>query len=214
MSRSPIIDKPLADYLLQKNTPLSMEYMTSGTTITELPMCAVPEFALVGRSNVGKSSLLNFMAGQHSLARVSKTPGRTQLIHLFRAEKERFIIADLPGYGYAATPLEKQQNWQKSLSYYFEVRSNLKAILFLIDARREINDEDRALAHWFQSLQLNIIGILTKCDKINKSSRETRALYLSTNLGIPRSRVVLSSADKKIGLVQIYSVMASTLGEK
>lgn len=211
MSTIQVPSENFIEQLKQKKVPLQMEYLSSGVKMTDLPPSTVPEFALVGRSNVGKSSLLNFIAGQKNLARVSHTPGRTQMINLFNAEKGAFIIADLPGYGYAESPQYTRAHWEKSMQNYFEQREGLFCVFILIDMRREIEVEDAQLSRWIQSLGLRVIGVQTKCDKIHKSKWHEIRKKHALGLGLIPEQLVTTSADKKLGLQELFLMMAGHL---
>ena len=199
--------------LMQREIPLRLEFVQSGAKLSDFPEPTSFEVALVGRSNVGKSSLLNFIAGQNQLARVSRTPGRTQLINSFRVDKGEFTIVDLPGFGYALSPREVQAHWGAELARYFEGRPSLVGVLFLVDARREVNEEDAALCRWFLSIGLRVLAVQTKCDKIHKSQwaavRRTQALAL----GIAPGAIVSTSADKKLGLKDLFAGLAGMFTE-
>lgn len=197
--------------LAARKIPLRMTFVTSASDVTQLPIGAAPEFALVGRSNVGKSSLLNFVAGQKQLARVSSTPGRTQLINIFDAEKGMFTVADLPGYGFALSPRETQAHWQTAMADYFNKRDNLVAVLFLMDARRDINEEDAHLARYLLSLGLTLLGVQTKVDKVHKSELAQRRIAQARSLGIAPGMVVATSAEKKQGLEPLFVGLSGIL---
>ena len=194
--------------LMQRDIPLRMEFVQSAATLSDLPEANTLELAFVGRSNVGKSSLLNFLAGQRQLARVSSTPGRTQLINYFSAEKDAFYLVDLPGYGYALSPREVQIHWEKELARYFKDRPSLIGVLFLVDARREVGEEDRALCDWFQSIGLKVLAVQTKCDKLNKSQWGARRNEQAVALGLARENIISTSSDKKLGLQAVFAGMA------
>ncbi|BBH52904.1 ribosome biogenesis GTP-binding protein YihA/YsxC [Fluviispira sanaruensis] len=198
-------------YLSEKKTPLHVEFVSSGMINSDLPPSTVPEFALVGRSNVGKSSLLNYLAGQKQLARVSNTPGRTQTINLFSAEKGEFLLVDLPGYGYAESSLSTRAHWQKAMQEYFEKREGLFAVFILVDIRRDIQPEDEALSRWFQQLGLKVIALQTKCDKLHKSKWNAIRIQHAKKLALSPSQVLTVSSDKKIGLPDILRSLAGML---
>lgn len=198
-------------FFLKKKTPIRIEYLSSGMKNSDLPKSQVPEFALVGRSNVGKSSLLNFLAGQKNLARVSNTPGRTQTINLFQAEGGAFLIDDLPGYGYAESPFSTRAHWQESLQEFFEQRTGLCAIFFLLDMRREIEPEDRALCQWLISCGLEVIAVQTKCDKIHKSQWHAVRKKHALDLGLNVENIVTTSSQKKIGLEDLIKTIGNLL---
>ncbi len=208
------IKLPNQDFILslsEKKTPLRVEFKCSGLKNSDLPHSTAPEFALVGRSNVGKSSLINFLAGQKQLARVSNTPGRTQTINLFAAENGAFFLVDLPGYGYAESSHATQAHWEKEMQNFFEERTGLFAIFILIDIRREIQREDESLSRWFQQLGLKVICIQTKCDKIHKSKWQQLREIHAKKLALHPSQVITTSADKKMGLNEIFRNMAGLL---
>jgi len=209
-----MIQTPNADFiwkLSEKTTPLRIEFVCSGLKNSDLPASTAPEIALVGRSNVGKSSLLNFLAGHNQLARVSHTPGRTQTINLFSAEKDAFFIVDLPGYGYAETPHKTRDHWEQSMRYFFEERPGLFAIFMLVDIRRDVQKEDEMLSRWLQNLGLKVIAIQTKCDKIHKSKWQGIRLTHAKNLALHPSQVITTSSDKKIGLTEIFQTVSGLL---
>ncbi|MGY3804283.1 ribosome biogenesis GTP-binding protein YihA/YsxC [Pigmentibacter ruber] len=208
------IKLPNQDFILslsEKKTPLRIEFICSGLKNSDLPPSSAPEFALVGRSNVGKSSLINFVGGQKQLARVSNTPGRTQTINLFSAEKGAFFLVDLPGYGYAESALTTQAHWEKEMQNFFEERTGLFAIFILIDIRREIQPEDENLSRWFQKLGLKVICIQTKCDKVHKSKWHQLREIHAKKLALHSSQVITTSSDKKLGLNEIFRNISGML---
>ena len=210
MNYSPVEDSFIHQLMMRK-IPLRMEFATSASKLEELPAPSVPEIAIVGRSNVGKSSLLNFIAGQKQLARVSSTPGRTQLMNVFNVERESFRIIDLPGYGFAVSPRETQAHWAGAMRTFFEKRSSLVGILFLMDVRREVTDEDVNLVQWFLSHDLNVLLILTKCDKLTKAQLGVIIRQRNEQLGLPPGMVVITSTIQKAGLPEVMSGLAGLL---
>ena len=210
MNFTPVPDTFIHQLMLRK-IPLRMEFITSASKIEELPPAVLPELAIVGRSNVGKSSLLNFMAGQKQLARVSATPGRTQLMNVFSVERDAFRIIDLPGYGFAFSPRETQAHWADAMRVFFEKRSSLIGILFLMDVRREVNEEDVGLVQWFLQRQLNVLLILTKCDKLTKAQLGIVTRQRNQQLGLPPGMVVTTSTLQKLGLSEVMSGIAGLL---
>lgn len=148
-------------------------FTISAPDIRKLPEDSGIEVAFAGRSNAGKSSALNTLTNQKSLARTSKTPGRTQLINVFEiAENKRLI--DLPGYGFAKVPLEMKNKWQKALGEYLEKRESLKGLVVLMDIRHPLKDLDMDLINWAVDSDLPVLALLTKSDKLSqgKSSAE------------------------------------------
>lgn len=135
------------------------------------------EIAFAGRSNAGKSSALNTITRQKSLARTSKTPGRTQLINVFRLDDNRRLI-DLPGYGFAKVPLEVKNRWQKSLGEYLVERKSLKGLVVLMDIRHPMRDLDQDLIYWAVDSNIPVLVLLTKADKLKAGKRKAELLKI------------------------------------
>jgi GTP-binding protein len=152
-------------------------FITSAAKLEQCPRFEHHEFAVVGRSNVGKSSLINTLANQKSLAKTSRTPGRTQLINYF--DFGPFLLADLPGYGYAKVSKTQQDHWRKELSRYLEKRENLAGVMHLMDARHPLTENDREMREFLLQHQLPILVVLTKVDDV-KQGDMAKALKLVT----------------------------------
>jgi GTP-binding protein len=161
---------------------LNAEFVTSVFSLEGCPRWNRAEVALAGRSNVGKSSLLNALTGMKGLARTSKTPGRTQSINLF-AVGDSLALADLPGYGYAKMPEAIAQRIASSMSEYLHERENLAALVMLVDCRRGPGREELQLAEIIRKRKLTLIVAATKCDKLKRSER-AKAVAAFVPLGI------------------------------
>lgn len=135
------------------------------------------EIAFAGRSNAGKSSALNRLTRQKSLARTSKTPGRTQLINVFEIEEGKRLI-DLPGYGFAKVPLEMKLKWQRSLGEYLQSRESLKGLVVLMDVRHPFKDLDQQLIYWAIDADIPVLALLTKADKLKQGARKATLLKM------------------------------------
>jgi GTP-binding protein len=135
------------------------------------------EIAFAGRSNAGKSSALNRLTRQKSLARTSKTPGRTQLINVFEIEEGKRLI-DLPGYGFAKVPLAMKLKWQKSLGEYLQQRESLKGLVVLMDIRQPFKELDQQLIYWAIDAGIPVLALLTKADKLKQGARKTTLLKM------------------------------------
>ena len=144
------------------------KFLTSAQNLSQCPNYNLPEIALLGRSNVGKSSFINTICNNSKLAKTSNKPGKTRLINLFNIN-EKFIIADLPGYGYAKVSKEMQNQWQKNLEEYLLKRDTLKLLVQFIDSRHEIQKNDLQMQEWLEYNGLNSIVIATKIDLTAKS---------------------------------------------
>lgn len=147
---------------------LQAQFVISAEKLSQCPEFALAEYPLLGRSNVGKSSFINGLANQKKLAKTSNTPGKTRLINFFNFS-EKFMIADLPGYGYAKVSKEAQNRWQKYLEEYLLERRQIKSLIQLIDARHEIQKNDLQMREWVKAYNLPIITVLTKMDYVPKS---------------------------------------------
>ena len=145
-------------------------FLTSAPNIRSIPEDTGIEIAFAGRSNAGKSTALNALTNQKSLARTSKTPGRTQLINLFEVEPNCKLV-DLPGYGYAAVPEKMKIEWQKSLGEYLQKRECLGGLVVLMDIRHPLKDLDQQMIEWAVSADLPVMLLLTKADKLSQSAR-------------------------------------------
>lgn len=152
-------------------------FITSAPDIRHLPPDTGVEIAFAGRSNAGKSSSLNRLCDQKSLAKTSKTPGRTQLINLFKVDDNCHIV-DLPGYGFAQVPLELKLKWQKSLGEYLQKREQLKGLVVLMDIRHPMKDLDQQLIYWAVESNLPVLVLLTKADKLKTGARKAQLLKI------------------------------------
>jgi GTP-binding protein len=166
----------------------------------------LPEVSFLGRSNVGKSSLLNALIGRKGLAFVSNTPGRTQTINFYRVDNG-FYFVDLPGYGYARVPAEFQRSWKKLIDAYLEQRENLKLCCVILDARRGWMDHDLDLKRWLEERGREYLVIATKTDKLNQSE-ESRGLRAIREEGV---EPLPFSAVTGRGVREIWQAIAKTL---
>jgi GTP-binding protein len=149
-----------------KRIPLTFDRAV--LTTARLPKPFLPEIALLGRSNVGKSSLLNNVAGQKSLARTSNTPGRTQSLNFYKSGETLYLV-DLPGYGYAKVPERVRQEWRKLIEKYLETRESLVGGILILDIRRDPTDLDRVMHDWLVTRKLPHLVVATKMDKLSRS---------------------------------------------
>ena len=150
---------------------LGLEYAASAGGEGEYPRWDLPEVAVGGRSNSGKSSLLNALAGDRSLARVSKTPGRTQRLHFFDCPALGLRLVDLPGYGWARASREARERWGRGIEEYLVGREALAAIVLLLDVRRDPEEDERVVAEFAARRDLRMIRVATKVDKLGRGER-------------------------------------------
>lgn len=153
-----------------------------------------PEIALAGRSNVGKSSLLNALCGQQSLARTSKTPGRTRALHFFKTDAHLTLV-DFPGYGFAKGPGEDRRAWRSLIEAYLSSRVRLKAVAVLVDSRHEPSPEDRGLFDWLNSIGKHALCIATKADKLSGNERTQSLALLKRELKLNHDPIAFSSVS-------------------
>jgi len=170
------------------------------------PESSLPEVAFAGRSNVGKSSLLNTLVRRKSFARVSRTPGRTREINFFRINNT-FVLVDLPGYGYARISKEKKAGWRPMIESYLRRTTQLRGIVLLLDIRREPSEDDRAMLDFLAELGVPTIVALTKADKLNKAGARERTTEISRSLALEADQVVQFSAQSGEGRLELLQAI-------
>ena len=176
-----------------------------------LPDNQMPEIAFAGKSNVGKSSLMNGLLNRKSLARTSSAPGKTQTINFYNVNKELYFV-DLPGYGYAKVSRETQEKWGVMIEKYLKTSGQLKAVLLLIDIRHEPSANDRNMYEWINFNGYKPIIIATKLDKINRSQIQKHIKMLKNGLNVlPDTTVIPFSATTKQGRDEILELISSMI---
>ncbi|CDE91637.1 MAG: ribosome biogenesis GTP-binding protein YihA/YsxC [Candidatus Gastranaerophilaceae bacterium] len=165
-----------------KRPYMNAKFVISAEKLSQCPDFKLPEFPLLGRSNVGKSSFINGLANNKKLARTSNTPGKTRLINFFDFS-DKFMIADLPGYGYAKVSAEAQNKWQKYLEEYLLKREQITNLVQLIDARHEIQKNDFQMREWVLTYDLPIITVVTKIDCISKNKIQSAIAHVKREFG-------------------------------
>jgi len=181
----------------------SAKFVCSAVTPEQYPPDDLPEVAFAGRSNVGKSSLINKILNRKKLVRTSKTPGRTQLLNFFEIN-ELWRFVDLPGYGYAKVPVEVQKRWRPMVDNYLATRVNLRGMVWLLDIRREVSKEDLTLWDWLRSKQLTVVIVITKADKLSKNKRNKQAASIAKSLGMKARELIQFSAISGEGRDEIW----------
>src|SRR5574344_2979136 len=147
---------------------LSANFIVSAEKLSQCPDFKLAEFPLLGRSNVGKSSFINALANNNKIAKTSNTPGKTRLINFFNFS-QKFILADLPGYGYAKVSKEAQNKWQQYLEEYLLNRTQIKSLIQIVDGRHELQKNDFQMRNWVKAYNLPIFTIVTKLDYVSKN---------------------------------------------
>ncbi|GFO53330.1 putative GTP-binding protein EngB [Geomonas sp. Red276] len=193
--------------VIVKNT----EFVKSATRPAHYPEGDLPEVAFAGRSNVGKSSLVNVLVNRKNLVRTSSTPGRTQLINFFQVNED-FMLVDLPGYGYAKVPLAVKKAWRPMMETYLSRRKNLRAVVLILDIRRTPVEEDLQMLEWLRAFSITPIVVVTKCDKVSKNERAKQSAIIASALKLPKGELNFFSALSKEGKDGIWARIEAELG--
>jgi GTP-binding protein len=184
----------------------SADFITSAVKPDQYPPAEGPEIAFAGRSNVGKSSLINCLVNRKRLVKTSSTPGRTQLINFFSINAA-FNLVDLPGYGYARVPEKVRRQWGPMVERYLSSRTTLKGVVLLMDIRRRPGEEEGNLLSWLFDRQIPCLPVLTKADKLSKTKQRKQALSIAAHLGIPAEDMILFSAKTRLGKDKIWAAI-------
>lgn len=188
-------------------------FLLSAADVKQLPPDQGIEVAMVGRSNAGKSSVLNCITKNKALARVSKTPGRTQLLNVFVLDEARRLI-DLPGYGYAKVPLAAKMKWQKSVDKYMSERKSLKGVVLVMDIRHPMKESDQQLLSYCEHNNLAVHIVLNKADKLSRGAAAAQLKTVKGLLTKQANSVTLQcfSALKGTGLKELHTVLDQWYG--
>ena len=190
--------------------PLQLEFVTSAKRFNDLPESPA-EVAFVGRSNVGKSSLINALANRRQLARVSNTPGRTQLINLFTLPGGGTVV-DLPGYGYAAVPGREKRGWQAMIEDYLLEREPLQVVLVLVDGEIGPTKLDEQMLQWLYESEVPYLVVATKIDKVKPSKLGHRKSQLAKACGLDEGDILWVSASKGTGIDRLQAHVLALVG--
>jgi GTP-binding protein len=189
--------------------PLDLRFVQSASDVGQLPP-AVAELAIVGRSNVGKSSLINALANRQGLAKVSKTPGRTQLLNLFELP-DGTTIMDLPGYGFANAPAQVRARWPEMIEGYLLGRDHLHGVVVLIDAEVGPTAIDRETLEWLRGHGLPVRVVATKSDKVKPSRRGARRVELAERCTLDANEILWVSTSKRVNLDRLRALVLEWL---
>ncbi|WDN89568.1 GTP-binding protein [Desulfosarcina sp. BuS5] len=176
----------------------SSEFITSAVKPSQYPQTGLPEIAFAGRSNVGKSSLINRVINRKRLVKTSSTPGRTQLVNFFMVNSA-FLFVDLPGYGYAKVPASVKKTWGPMIETYLSTRETLLGVVLLMDLRRIPGLEELNFINWLNHYDIPAILVLTKADKLSKTKQIKQILAISKTLSMDKGDLVLFSAKTNLG---------------
>jgi GTP-binding protein len=191
---------------------LNATFVTSSAELNQCPDPNIPEYAFIGRSNVGKSSLINMLTGLKMLAKISSTPGKTRLINHFLINDEWYLV-DLPGYGYARVGRRMRNLWEKLIADYLFKRTNLMTTFILLDARLPLQENDKLVINWFGKNQLPFVLVMTKADKLSVNDLGKNKQLLKEKLledweELPP--IIISSAVKRSGRDEILDYIVKT----
>ncbi|MCG8413338.1 MAG: ribosome biogenesis GTP-binding protein YihA/YsxC [Pseudomonadales bacterium] len=187
------------------------QFVTSAATLADCPQDSLAEVAFAGRSNAGKSSAINAITGHSKLAKISKTPGRTQLINFFQVAGQCYLV-DLPGYGFAKVPLAVKEKWQAELERYLRNREALSGIVLLSDVRHPLKEFDQMMVNWAVQSDLPVLLLLTKADKLKRGAQQNTLLKIRKTIqDLPEVEVQLFSSMNGQGIPEAQKVIADWL---
>jgi GTP-binding protein len=184
----------------------SADFVTSAVKPSQYPEALYPEAAFAGRSNVGKSSLINTLVNRKRLVKTSATPGRTQLINFFTVN-DRVSLVDLPGYGYARVPASVRRNWGPMIETYLKGRETLRAVVLIMDVRRIPGIEEQNFIDWLELYHRTPILVLTKADKLSKSAQKKQRQAIGAAIGVDETALILFSAKTRLGKPEVWSAI-------
>lgn len=186
------------------------EFVKSAVKPSQYPVSGTPEIAFIGRSNVGKSSLINTLVGRKRLARTSARPGRTQLINFFLINHQLTFV-DLPGYGYAKVPESVKKKWGPMIETYLAGRPNLKGVILILDIRRTPGPAEFDLADWLTHHHIAPVVVLTKADKLSRTKQRTQQRLIAEHLSVSETELILFSAKTRLGKEQLWQAIHDML---
>jgi len=188
----------------------SAEFVTSATKPSQYPPEGLPEIAFAGRSNVGKSSLINVLVNRKRLVKTSSTPGRTQLVNFFDINKD-ITLVDLPGYGYAKVPASVKKKWGPMIETYLAGRGTLKGVVVILDIRRTPREEEHNLIAWLAHYSIASILVLTKVDKLSKTKQAKQRAAVARTLARDAGDLILFSAKSRKGREDVWQAINKLL---
>ena len=193
---------------ISKQSFSDVRFLTSVYDIKQLPGPDLPELAFAGRSNVGKSSLLNRLIKRRNLVKTSSRPGKTQSLNYFLLDNSIYLV-DLPGYGYAKVSKKMQAAWRDLISGYLESRKNLKCVVVIVDLRHETKSADLQLVEWLRRQEIPFLLVYTKADKLSANQRRKNAAILDAGFGVRDSARILFSAKTGLGRDNLLQLLDS-----
>ncbi|HEX3030698.1 MAG TPA: ribosome biogenesis GTP-binding protein YihA/YsxC [Bacillota bacterium] len=190
---------------------IEANYTASAVNLTQCPAEGYPEVAFAGRSNVGKSSLINTLVNRKALARTSSKPGKTQTLNFYQVNGS-FYLVDLPGYGFAKVSKEIKATWGKMIEQYLKGRPQLRGVIQLVDIRHEPTADDIQMYGWLQYFNLPVAIVVTKADKISRGRRPQHLKIIRDKLQLkPGTQIITFSAETREGMEQVWEVVQEWL---
>lgn len=189
------------------------EFVISVADADKIPDYGMPEIAIAGKSNVGKSSFINFMTNQNKLAKTSSEPGRTRLINFFKINKGEYYFVDLPGYGYARVNKTEKQKWGGLIEGYLQKSPNLINVFMLVDVRHEPSEDDKIMVKYLYATGTPFTLIATKADKLSRSQQMKARQVIANAFGVGVSDIILTSASAKTGKDDVLAKIDSLLSK-
>jgi GTP-binding protein len=189
----------------------SAEFVKSAVKPSQYPYAVLPEIAFTGRSNVGKSSLINTLVNRKRLVKTSSTPGRTQLINFFLINKA-FSFVDLPGFGYAKVPTSVRKKWGPMIETYLSTRKTLKGVVLIMDIRRIPGMQELNFIEWLHYYNIPSILILTKVDKLSKTKQLKHNFDIAKGLSVDKDDLILFSAKSRLGKDAVWEAVKGLIG--
>ena len=188
---------------------MNAEFILSAAKPEQFLKTDLPEICFAGRSNVGKSSMINRILDRKKLVKVGNTPGKTRLVNFFNIDS-KYIFTDLPGYGYAAVSKTERASWGKLIEYYFAHRKNLALCVLLLDIRRIPNDDDMKMMEAMKSRNVPLIAVLTKSDKLSNNEKAKQIKIISEKIQIPKENLIVFSSMTGQGKEQVWQEILKT----
>jgi GTP-binding protein len=204
------VTEVLRPVVVPRGFPGRVEFIKAAQKLSQAPHLPVPEVCVCGRSNVGKSSLLNVLANRKGLARVSGTPGRTREIHFYDVQGQ-LLLVDLPGYGWAKVPRPMRASWGESIRRYLEARPQLRLAILLVDMRHDPTEHDRELLDWFRAGGRRVVLVATKADQVPLSRRHGRIARLAAALDHDPRQIVAFSATERFGREELWGLILAEI---
>ncbi len=192
---------------------LGAEMIAVAARADQFPPGGAPEVAFLGRSNVGKSSLLNCLVQRRKLARTSAAPGKTRLVHWYQVRRPEgeTLFVDLPGYGYAQVSKAERERWRVLVESYLQGRETLRCAVLLQDLRRDLSEDEDLLIAWLRERGVPVILAFTKSDKLKQMRRAQRVAEMRRDTDLPDDRVIATSAEKGLGLEELWHAIDALL---